>query len=38
MLSEMDRYAPSSVNAGSSDLLSETEQVIDELDKELARR
>ena len=34
-LSEMGRYAPTGINAANSDLLSETEQVITELDKEL---
>jgi len=35
MLSEMGRYAPAGISAGSKNLLSETEQVIDALDKEL---
>ena len=37
MLSETGRYAPTGINAGNSNLLSETEQVITELDKELSR-
>jgi len=37
MLSEMGRYAPTGSNAGKGNLLSETEQVIIELDKELSR-
>ena len=34
---EMGRYAPTGSNAGKGNLLSETEQVIIELDKELSR-
>jgi hypothetical protein len=37
MLSEMGRYAPSGINADNGNLLSEMEQVIIELDKELSR-
>jgi hypothetical protein len=37
MLSEMGRYAPAGIGTGSGNLLSETEQVIGELDRELAR-
>ncbi len=36
MLSEMGRYAPTGINAGNDNLLSETEQVIIALDKELS--
>jgi hypothetical protein len=37
MLSEMGRYAPVGVQAENGNLLHETEQVIDALDKELGR-
>ena len=37
MLSETGRYAPTGINAGNSNLLSETEQVITELDNDLSR-
>ena len=37
MMSEMGRYAPSSVNAGSGNILSETEQVITALDEALSQ-
>jgi len=35
MRSEMGRYAPAGVNATDGDLLNETEQVINELEKTL---
>lgn len=38
MRSEMGRYAPAGINSGSSDLLSDTEQVINEVDTELLSR